>query len=185
MLFLTGLNHHLFRLVVHSLSFRSYVFGTTTAVLLDNKAKDWGGVVVVLVELWLNSSKISYFFHSCNGLFRIPSKYCTQDIAVYKNFRKIPKISVWLMPAMRSFDSLLNSLISFVWLQSWEERFLVLVVLELHDQLLELVFRMCIRLFDCWKWYAKIPVVNGVVTSFPVTLRIARCFQRWSWFLAF
>ena len=41
MLFLTGLNQHLFRLVVHSLSFSRYVFGTTTAVLLDNISKDW------------------------------------------------------------------------------------------------------------------------------------------------
>ena len=41
----------LFRCVVHSLSFRRSVFGTTTAALLDNKARDWGDVAVVLREL--------------------------------------------------------------------------------------------------------------------------------------
>ena len=39
-LFLTGLFQHLFRLVVHCLSFRRSVFGTATGVLLDNIARD-------------------------------------------------------------------------------------------------------------------------------------------------
>ena len=38
--FLTCLFQHLLRLVVHSLSFRRSVFGPTTAVLLDNIARN-------------------------------------------------------------------------------------------------------------------------------------------------
>ena len=37
----------------------------------------------------LVSAKISIFFHICNKLSRFPSKYCTQDIAVWTNFRTI------------------------------------------------------------------------------------------------
>ena len=38
--------------------------------------------------------------------------------------------------------------------QVLKEGFLVLVVLELLDQLLDLVFTCCILLFNCRKWYA-------------------------------
>ena len=38
--FSDGLFQHLFRLVVHSLSFRKSVFGSATTVLLDNIARD-------------------------------------------------------------------------------------------------------------------------------------------------
>ena len=37
----------------------------------------------------LVSAKTSYFFHSCNWWSRFPSRYCTQDIAVWRNFRKV------------------------------------------------------------------------------------------------
>ena len=47
------------------------------------------------------------------------------------------------------------------------------VALELLDQLLDLVFAICILLFDCRKGYARDSVVNGVVTSFPGTRRFA------------
>ena len=37
----------------------------------------------------LVSAKISYFCHGCDGLYWFPSRYCTQDIAFSKSFRKI------------------------------------------------------------------------------------------------
>ena len=37
---LSGFLKHLLRMVVHSLSFRRSVFGSTTAVLLDDIARD-------------------------------------------------------------------------------------------------------------------------------------------------
>ena len=51
--------------------------------------------------------------------------------------------------------------------QVLKEGFLVLVVLELLDQLLDLVFTCCILLFNGRKWYAKNSVANGVVPGFP------------------
>ena len=48
---LSGLFEHLFRLVAHLLSFRRSVFGPTTAVLLNHISRDWGDVMVVLLEL--------------------------------------------------------------------------------------------------------------------------------------
>ena len=47
----------------------------------------------------------------------------------------------------------------------------MLVGLELFDQLLDLELAICILLFDCRNGCAKNSVVNGVVPSFPVTLR--------------
>ena len=58
--------------------------------------------------------------------------------------------------------------------QVLKEGFFMFVALELLDQLLDLVFTICILLFDCRKWYAKNSVVNGDVTGFTVTFRIAR-----------
>ena len=37
----------------------------------------------------LNAAKISYFFQNCNSLSRYPRRYCIQDIAVWKIFRKV------------------------------------------------------------------------------------------------
>ena len=52
MLLLTGFFEHLFCLVVHLLSFRRSVLGSTAAVFLDDIARDWGDVVVVLDLCW-------------------------------------------------------------------------------------------------------------------------------------
>ena len=85
---LSGLWKLLFRLVVHLLSFRRFVLGSTTAVLLSNVSGDlrWRGSCSARTPL--DSAKISHFFHNCNRLNRFLSMYCTQDIAVWKNFRK-------------------------------------------------------------------------------------------------
>ena len=52
-----------------------------------------------------------------------------------------------------------------------KEGFLVLMVLELFDQLLDLVLAISILLFDYRKEYVTNSVVSGVVPGFPVTLR--------------
>ena len=182
MLFLTGRFKHLFRLVVHSLPFKRSVFGPTTAVLLNNAAKDWGDFVVVLLELrWA----LRRFHISSTAAidFLFPSRYCSQDIAAWKNFRKIRRSRCW--SCRRS------SPVIFCWTcwssasgSSPEERFLVLVVLELLDQLLDLFLTCCILLLDCRKKYSRNSVTHGVAANFPATLRVAWWVPKWSCVLA-
>ena len=57
--------------------------------------------------------------------------------------------------------------------QVLKEGFLVFVVLELPDQLLDLVLACCILLHDCRKRYSRYSVFHGAVTDFSVTFRIA------------
>ena len=59
MLSLTGLFKHLFRLEVHSVSFRRSVLGSTTAVFIYHISHGCSGRTL------LDSARISYFFHSC------------------------------------------------------------------------------------------------------------------------
>ena len=51
--------------------------------------------------------------------------------------------------------------------QVLNEGFLMLVVLELLDQLLDFVVACCILLLDCRKRYSINSVFHGVVTGFP------------------
>ena len=86
-LFLTSFLQHLFSLVVHSLAFRSSIFGTATAILLNNIAKDWGDVVVV----FSNSSGLCEDFKFLPQLQNtMPSSqwYCNRGIAFWNSFRK-------------------------------------------------------------------------------------------------
>ena len=54
---------HVFSFTVHSLSLRRSMFGTATANLLDHVSRDWGDLLVVLLEVcW--TLKISHFFHN-------------------------------------------------------------------------------------------------------------------------
>ena len=62
--------------------------------------------------------------------------------------------------------------------QVLKESFLMFVVLELLDQLLDLVLACCILLLDCKKRHSRFSVIHGVVTDFSVTFRIARWFPR-------
>ena len=57
--------------------------------------------------------------------------------------------------------------------QVLKEGFLVLVVLELLDQLLDLVLACRILALDYRKRYSKCSVIHGIVTGFSVTFRIA------------
>ena len=77
-LLLTGLFQHLFRLVVQSLSFREV--RARQGLKWCHRCSD---------RTLLHSARISYFFHSCNRLYLFPSSLCSQDIAVWKNFRKV------------------------------------------------------------------------------------------------
>ena len=54
---LSGLFQHLFHLVVHSLSFRRSVLGSTTAVLLNHISRNWGDVTVV----WFSINLLTLF----------------------------------------------------------------------------------------------------------------------------
>ena len=173
-LFLTCLFQHLFRLVIHFLSFRRSVFGTTTAVLLDIIPRDWSNVVVALLELCWSLRRSHISSTTAIDYTDFSSKYCTQDNAVWKKLSQSSKISVLFKSALNSFSELVD-LLRLAQVQ--KEEFLVLVVLELFNLL---VFTCCILLFDCRKWYVRNSVVNGVVPSFSVTLRIAWWVPSWS-----
>ena len=75
-------------------------------------------------------------------LLGFPSRYCTQDTAVWKNFRKVRRSGV-----VHVGDQILRFFalrVDFLRLaQVLKEGFLVLVVLELLDQLLDLVPTCC------------------------------------------
>ena len=50
------------------------------------------GIEVTSRFFWSNSvglREISYFFHSCNGENLFPRVYGSQDIVVWRNFRKV------------------------------------------------------------------------------------------------
>ena len=95
--FLTGFFKHLFRLVVHSLSFRRSVLGTTTAVLLDHVSRDRGDVTVPR-RFHVSSATARTLLSG-----RISTEF--EDLGVVQS-------------AIKSFDSLLNLLIFCVWLKS-------------------------------------------------------------------
>ena len=82
---------------------------------------------------------------------------------------------------LRFFAELVDHLRLAQVLKEW---FLVLVVLELFDQLLDLVLTCCVLLLDCRTRYWRYSVIHGVVTGFTVTFRIAGWFPGWSCVLA-
>ena len=61
----------------------------TTAVLLNHTSRDLGDVTVVLVELRWTSCRLHISSTAAIDYCPFPSKYCTQDIAVWKNVRKV------------------------------------------------------------------------------------------------
>ena len=167
-LFLTCRFEHLFRCVVHSLSFRRSVLGSTTAVFLDDISRDWGDVTVVLVELRWTPRR----FHIS------PAAHCSQNIAVWNNFRKVRTSRCCSVgdQFLRFFAELVDLLRLA---QVLKEGFLVLLVLELLDQLLVFVLAV---LFWCStaETGTRYSMIHGVVTDFSVTFRVARWFPRWS-----
>ena len=111
-LLLTCFIQHLFRLVVHSLSFRRSVLGSTTAALLDHISRDWGDFTVVLVELRWTLRGFQISSTAAMVYTFISSRHHSHNIVVWKNFRKVRKISVLFKSAIKSCDSPLNLLSS-------------------------------------------------------------------------
>ena len=58
------------------------------------------------------------FLPQLQQIFRFPNRHCSQDIVVWKSFRKSSKISVLFLSAINSCDSWLNLWIFCVWLKS-------------------------------------------------------------------
>ena len=75
--------------------------------LLDNTDGYRNDIVAALVDLLLNFAIFLSIFRKYNRQRLLPKISLNQSIVVLKMFRKF-------MYAMRSYDSLLNSLISFV-----------------------------------------------------------------------
>ena len=149
------------------------MFGTATAILLNDIARDWRDVAVVLFELFWSLRR---FWISCTTA----KDNAEFPVGIAIGALLFQKISVLLISAIKSFDSLAELVDLLRLAQILKNGFFVLVALELFDQLLDLVLATCILLFNCRKCHAKNSVVNGVVPGFPVTLRFAGWIPRWS-----
>ena len=79
----------------------------------------------------MDSARISLFFDSCNTLFLFPSRHCNQDIAVWKNFRKVRRSRC--CSSRRSNPAIFAELV----------KFFMFVVLDLLDQRIDLVLANC------------------------------------------
>ena len=102
----------------------------------------------------LVTAKISCVFHNCNGFYtRFPEGIALRTLLFGRIFAKFEDLGVVHVgdQFLRLFAELVNLLRLA---QVLKEGFLVLVVLELLDQLLDLVVTCCILLFNCRKWYA-------------------------------
>ena len=177
MLSLSGLFKHRFRLIVHLLSFRRSVLGSTTAVLLDHGSRDRGDVTAVLVELRWAPRRLEMSYTAATDYSYFPVGIAVRTLLFGRIFAKFEDLGVVHVgdQVLRFFDELVD-LVRLA--QVLNERFFVLVVLELLDQPLGFVLACCPLLLDCKKRYSRHSVVHGVVTDFPVTFRIARSFPR-------
>ena len=108
---------HLFRMVVHLLSFRSSVLGSTTAVLLNHVSRDSGDVTVVLVELRWTPRRIHISSTHAIDNFHFQASIAVRTLQL-EEFSQSSKISMMFKSAIKSCDSLLNLLIFCVWLKS-------------------------------------------------------------------
>ena len=97
MLLLTGLFQHLFRLVIHSLSFRRSVFGPTTAILLDDIARDLGDVAVVLLELCWTPRRLHLSFSTAIDDTDFPESIAVKTLlfgSIVANFEDLGVVRV-------------------------------------------------------------------------------------------
>ena len=142
---LSGLWKLLFRLVVHLLSFRRFVLGSTTAVLLSNVSGDlrWRGSCSARTPL--DSAKISHFFPQLQQIKPISQYVLHSRHCCLEEFSQKSKISVLFMSAIKSCDSLLNLLIFCVWLKSWMNDSLCWEFSNFSINLLTLFSRVAIR----------------------------------------
>ena len=149
-LFLTCLLNHLFRLVVHSLSFRRSVFHSTTAVLLNHISRDWRNVVVVLIELCWTPRRFHISSTAAIDYTNFPVSIAVRTLLFGEISAKFEDLGVVQVgnQILRFFAELVDRLLLAQVLKEW---FLMFVVLELLDQLLDLVLECCILLLDCRK----------------------------------
>ena len=146
---LSGLFKHLFRLVVHLLSFRRSVLGSTTAFF---EKKTYPGIEVTSRSFCSNSVGTPRRLH-ISSTAAIDHSYFPVDIAVKtllfgRIFAKFEDLDVVQVgdQILRLFAELVDLLRLSQVLKEW---FLMLVVLELLEQLLDLVLACCILLLDC------------------------------------
>ena len=182
-IFLLGFHKHLLRMVVHLLPFRCTVLGSTASVFLDHVSRDWGDVTVVLVELRWTSRRLHTSSTAAIDYSHFPVGIAVRTLLFGRICAKFEDLGVVQVgdQIFRFFAQLVDLLRLAQVLMEW---FLMFVVLELLDQLLDVVLACCILLLDCRKRYSRSSVIHGVFTSFTVTLRIAWRFPRWSCVLA-
>ena len=178
---LWGLFKHLSRLVIHLLSFRRSMLHSTTAVLLDHIARDWGDVTVVLVELCWTHRRLHISSTAAIDYSYFPVGIAVKTLLFGRIFAKFEDLGV--VQVGDQVLRFLNLLIFCVWLKPLMNDSLCLWFSNFSINLLT-VLAYCILRLDCRKRYPRNSVIHGVVTSFPVTFRIARWFPRWSCFLA-
>ena len=102
----------------------------------------------------LDSAKISYFFNNCNRLFLFPSRHCKTLLFGSASQRSNLPILYWTWWSCAP---------------GWNpegKRFLVLVVLELLDQLLDLVLARCILLLG---WERSTPDIMSSTVLLQVS----------------
>ena len=179
-LFLSGLFRHLSRLVVHLLSFRRTVLHSMIAVFLLT----YPGVEVTSRLFQSNSVGLRVdfiFLRLLQWIFRFPSRYCSQDVAVWKNFRKVRR--------SRCCSSRGSSLAILCW-TCWSSasgsnpEWTILYVCGSRTS--RSTFWLCSRVLYSAARLRKevLQIFCDPRCCYPVTFRIARWFPRWSCFLA-
>ena len=77
--------------MVHSLSFRSSVIGSATVVLLNNVARDWGDVVVVLLEVCWTPRRFHISSTTAVDQPNIPIGIALKTLLFGRIFRKVQR----------------------------------------------------------------------------------------------
>ena len=134
-------------LVVYSLSFRRSMSGSALVILLDNIAGHRHCIVVAFVDLLFISRDPQA------SSARLMDNALQSGHCCFEDVSQSSKISVLFMSAMRSCDSLLNSLISFVCLKSW-----------MKDSLFGWFSNFSI---NCLTLPTRNSVIHGVAPGFP------------------
>ena len=140
---------------------------------LNNIARDWGDVTVVLVELCWSLRRLHISSTTAIDYTDFPVGIALRTLLFGRSFAKFEDLGVVqvgdqnLRFFAELFDLLRLAQILNEWLCLWFSNFSI-NFLTLFS-----------RVVSCWKWYARNSVVNGVVPGFSVTLRIAWWVPRW------
>ena len=93
---LSGLVKHLFRLVVHLLSFRSSVSGSTASVFLNHASRDWGDVTVVRVKLRWTPRRLHFSSTAAIDYSHFPVGFAVKTLLFGRMFAKFEDLGdVW------------------------------------------------------------------------------------------